>query len=598
MLYKTKLIKPPKPGDDQNRYPNGNTADIVETVLFADSKSDYYTHDFAKTLKAKTLIETCKNIWEFVKTQIPYVLDPAGEQWIKSPGRLWQEKAGDCKSFSVFTASCLKNLGIPYGYRFASYHKTDSTATHVYVYVPIGNKEIILDSVWTGPFNTQKQYTFKEDKLMSKIAYLGAIAAPAKHLPGEFRLTKNIDELTDGEMTLLIARQRLEVDKANSAAVGGPFNWQIEKYDKAIGVINHALANVNNPDEILRMADHFTNQALHNNKPAHVGGFLKKIGKGIKKVAKAVTKVVTLPMRLIAKGILEIYLPKAAPMFLYLFADEKVLPDKMKSKRKKAEKFKNFIVKKIGMKDAHFMGLVRNSLTKKYGQSPETYLANAIKNVAIKGIGNIGAAKRKVNKQRMNVSKKMMPVTTSSASLRSGNGMNIDVRKTASAAAQYAAQNQPAKVEKGEGLNKVLSAGNNLASGNIIGAIIDAIGWIISKLGGKKEGIEIGVDDLPDIDADLGNAISKESRETTFAKVPEAQMDIVKEELTKLIENNATLRQAQASIQEKLPFLKPAEQAAALKEVGTGFEVVEPEEAKEIAADVKKQSPGTGMCNC
>jgi len=582
MLYKTQLIKAARPADDQDRYPNGDTKDIIETVLYADGKGAYYTKEFAQTLKGKTLLQTCRNIWEFVKTQIPYVLDPAGEQWIKSPGRLWKDKAGDCKSFSVFTASCLRNLGIPYGYRFASYHPTDATATHVYVYVPAGKDEIILDSVWTGPFNTQKQYTFKEDKLMSKIAYLGATNGP-KHVPGEFKLTRPIDQITDGEMTLLLARQRLEIDKANSAAVGGPFNWQIEKYDKAIGVINHALANVDNPDEILRMADHFTNTATEAGKPAHVGGFLKKIGQGIKKVAKAVTKVVTLPLRLIAKGILEIYLPKAAPMFLYLFADEKVLPDKMKAKRKKAEKFKNFIVKKIGMKDAHFMALIRNSLTKKYGQSPETYLANAIKNVAIKGIGAIGLFKKKVNKQRQKVAPAVVQKNSTAALKQAG--------------AKITPGAGPAEGAKAAASN-VMDVANKLATGNVVGAVIDAISWIISKLGGKKEGIDISADDLPNLEEDAGYAISTESRNTSFANVPEPVMEKVRDVATQLITNNATPQMVQSALDTSLPSLGPQERQSFAQEIESGFDPITEQEGQQIFQDVKKPSPGAGGCNC
>ncbi|MBC7509663.1 MAG: transglutaminase domain-containing protein [Ferruginibacter sp.] len=164
-MYKTKLIKPPRMGDDKIAYPNGSTKDIISTVLYGDKKAAYYTAEFAKTLEAPNMKQTCRNIWAFVKTQIPYVLDENGKQWIKSPGRLWKEKAGDCKSFSVFTASCLRNLGITYGYRFASY-RPDPTPTHVYVFVPLANgTEIILDSVWDGPFNTQKEFTYKQDHL-------------------------------------------------------------------------------------------------------------------------------------------------------------------------------------------------------------------------------------------------------------------------------------------------------------------------------------------------------------------------------------------------------------------------------------------------
>jgi len=182
-VYKTQLIKPPRRQDDQDRYPEGTTRDIIETVLYGDGKSAWYTKDFAPTLKGRTVKDTCKNVWEFVKTQIPYVLDPVGEQNIKSPGRLWADKAGDCKSFSVFTASCLKTLGIPYGYRFASYSKTDPTPTHVYVYVPpLDGGGFLLDSVWTGPFNTQKPYTYKQDKLMSGIAGIAGVESNTRQL--------------------------------------------------------------------------------------------------------------------------------------------------------------------------------------------------------------------------------------------------------------------------------------------------------------------------------------------------------------------------------------------------------------------------------
>jgi hypothetical protein len=483
-MYKTSLIKKPKKEDDQIRYADGLTQDIIETVLYADTKAAWYTQLFAPTLKKKTLPETCRNIWQFVKTQIPYKLDPAGEQWIKSPGRLWADKAGDCKSFSLFTGSCLRNLGIPYGYRFASYSSINPQATHVYVYVPLANGgEIILDSVWTGPFNTQKAYTFKQDKLMSRIAYLGGIGTATRkvaHTPTVFKLTKDIDKMSDGEMDLLLARQRLEIEKQNSAAVGGPFNWQIDKYDKAIGVIQSALDNIDNPNHIEGIGNTMLNNARYQGRTESVGGFFKKIGQGIKKGFKAVTKVLTLPLRLIAKGILEIYLPKAAMMFLYLFAEEKMLNTVMIAKRKKSEKFKNFIVKKIGMKEKHFMAIIRNSLTKSLQMSPESYMAKVMRNVAIKGIGNIGGPKKKGRKKK-GTSAAAKPIVYAPLTDAQRNGVDHLFDKSYGGV-----------VVKPKG------------KGNIISMVIGAISWIINKLGGKKEGIDIGADDIPDVGADAG----------------------------------------------------------------------------------------------
>jgi hypothetical protein len=198
-MYRADLIRKPLHIDDI-RYKDGSTGDIIETVLYADKKAAWYTEKFAPTLKGKTQTETCKNIWQFIKGNIQYNLDPVGQQLIKSPGKLWQENrmgkpnvvGGDCKSFSVFAASCLRNLGIPYGFRFASYRDRDGNVsmapTHVYVFVPVKDgAEIIIDAVWDGPFNSQKAYGYKTDYLqnLSAIGSLRTIKKPRGFLQYE-----------------------------------------------------------------------------------------------------------------------------------------------------------------------------------------------------------------------------------------------------------------------------------------------------------------------------------------------------------------------------------------------------------------------------
>ncbi|MFZ4056969.1 MAG: hypothetical protein ACOYKE_02470 [Ferruginibacter sp.] len=605
-MYKTHLIKPPRKTDDSIRYPVGVTKDIIETVLYADKKGAWYTETFAPTLKGKDVFETCKNIWAFVKSQIPYVVDPRGQQIIKSPGRLWAEKKGDCKSFSLFTASCLKNLGIGYGYRFASYDSHDSTPTHVYIFVPLKNgKEIIMDSVWEGPFNTQKLFSFKVDHLMTRISYLGAVRAikPQAHVPGELRLPKPIDELTEGELDLLLTKQRLEIEKMNSAAVGGPYNWQIDHYDRAIGVIDQALANIDNPDYISGIGEHLIGKAKAKGKKTGAGKFLQKIGKGIKKGLKAVTKVVTAPLRLIAKGAMEIYLPKAAPAFLYLFADEKVLPDKMKAKRKKSEKFKNFIVKKIGMKEKHFMAIIRNKLTKNYRMSPEAYLAKAIPKVAIKGIGKPKKTKQLINRQKANPKNKgkaKVLITPGTIETLDPNGL---------------ASEAPIQQDTSAPKKSVLDVATKAASGNIIGAIIDAIGWLISKLGGKKEGVSLTAADLPDIEADSGNAFKFEELGEDYSNINNQQKEQVKDVATNLIENNADTATAEKTIKQQLPYLNQKQVREIVEEVEEGFEPITEADSTKIARNIKMSvvdptgenlellerkggGTGAGVCNC
>jgi len=157
------------------KYRNGNTTDIMHEVVDCFKDSHTQVADFASQLKGRTVEDTCNNVWSFIKHNITYKIDPAGVQWIKTPARLWSDKNGDCKSFSVMAASLLAHNGITPTFRFTSYSRLDNTPTHVYVVVKQPNKkEIIIDAVYTG-FNQQKPYTFKKDYTMTKISRLSGL---------------------------------------------------------------------------------------------------------------------------------------------------------------------------------------------------------------------------------------------------------------------------------------------------------------------------------------------------------------------------------------------------------------------------------------
>lgn len=147
---------------------DGNTRDIVREVLqtYADSRNQLKM--FAPKLKGKTLLETCSNIWHFWKEEVAYKIDPDGVQWIKTPSAFWDSKFGDCKSFSIAVAASLHALDIKGAFRFVSFGANTTTPTHVYVVVKEGDKEIIIDCVWTK-FNSQKPYAAKWDYNFSSI---------------------------------------------------------------------------------------------------------------------------------------------------------------------------------------------------------------------------------------------------------------------------------------------------------------------------------------------------------------------------------------------------------------------------------------------
>lgn len=148
---------------------DGWNSDIIQVIHGNVPKAKSQMRDVSKFFKKSTELETCKSIWDFLKKEITYKKDPDGFQNIKLPGRFVGEASGDCKSYSLFTASILENLNIPYSFRYTSY-SSNPTPQHVYI---ITDNGIIIDAVW-NKFNSEKKFTHKKDYKM-KIQTLSGI---------------------------------------------------------------------------------------------------------------------------------------------------------------------------------------------------------------------------------------------------------------------------------------------------------------------------------------------------------------------------------------------------------------------------------------
>lgn len=137
------------------------------------------TKNIAPKFKGGTDSETCKKIFDYLKTQVRYDKD-GFTQKIKFPSALMRERSGDCKSYALFTAAILKNLGIPFRWTYASYTPGVNVPGHVYITTDSG---CIIDAVW-GKFNSEKKPFNKFYKSMN-ISYIsgcepcvGAITLP------------------------------------------------------------------------------------------------------------------------------------------------------------------------------------------------------------------------------------------------------------------------------------------------------------------------------------------------------------------------------------------------------------------------------------
>lgn len=463
---------------------------------------------------------------------------------------------------------------------------------------------------------------------MTRIAYLGTTAAPTKQ-PGVLSLPKDYHDMSDEEFELHLAKQRIEIEKKNAVAIGSPY---ASRYDESLAAINKAIANIDNPDAIIGMADEMIGKAKAKGKKGGAGKLLKKVGQGLKKAVKTVAKVVTLPVRLIAKGALEIYLPKAAPFFLYLFTPPGAkLPDLMARKKAKAEKFKKFIVNGIGMKDTHVMGILRNNLTKRFGKSPESYLAERLakrvsgiagnrKHELRSTIGKIKAKKKAnapivktgpaVKKQAAQILKKSLPKAATAVTNLS------PVAPTSDAVVKKGFFQKLTKPNENTKLNDVVK---NAGSGDLVGTVMSAISWLIEKISSvfKKDKMDkITADDMPDIERDASDAFSYQDMETDFGNLNDQQKKETKEVATDIIETiktlppvKKTIEQIELQVKEKLPYLNEEQVKEVAEEIEEGPEALDENEGRTLGTEIKRSVPngtidpttgggGRNLCNC
>jgi len=172
MISLNEVDKLLKSADDKEilTVKNQSTKDIINQVLDQHKTNKIEAKRIAHLFDAGNAYGTCLNIWNFLKYNVPYVVEPSNKQTTKTLSRmLWDAKRGkgnDCKHYSGFTGAILDALGYKFKYRFTGYSKYIPTPTHVYCVCNDNKNEIIIDAVLSG-YDVEKPYKFKIDKTMS-----------------------------------------------------------------------------------------------------------------------------------------------------------------------------------------------------------------------------------------------------------------------------------------------------------------------------------------------------------------------------------------------------------------------------------------------
>lgn len=140
---------------------------VIEVMLCADKTAKEHTERIARRFIGSDDVDTFRKIYQYLRHSINYVSDVSitpKDQFVKSPTRLMKDGYGDCKSYSIFAASILKNLGYKYKYRFIVQAGSDGiTSAHVYVVAKTSDgRSIVIDGVHPV-FNKEENYIYKKD---------------------------------------------------------------------------------------------------------------------------------------------------------------------------------------------------------------------------------------------------------------------------------------------------------------------------------------------------------------------------------------------------------------------------------------------------
>jgi hypothetical protein len=143
--------------------------DIIDGIL--DTHNQYFGEydKISDLFVGDSELETARNIFNFLKSSVPYYIESNKNQTLRSPSAIVAMPA-DCKSYALFANGVLDSLNrkgilqVPLAFRFAGYKNNTMEPQHVFaVMYPGTKKEIWIDPVLPR-FNEKRTPTFYKDK--------------------------------------------------------------------------------------------------------------------------------------------------------------------------------------------------------------------------------------------------------------------------------------------------------------------------------------------------------------------------------------------------------------------------------------------------
>lgn len=217
------ISKLPPPNNNRQKVKSfQNTKDLTTAIAASHKENLQYAKKIAPYFRGSNNYQTGKNIWNFLKTQVPYKVEPGSSQTTKTLPRMLNDAAkglgSDCKHYAVFSGSVLQELKIPFTYRLAGY--MSKTPQHIYVVIKDGQREIPLDAV-VGYYDHEKKPKAKYDMALYKLSGTNSDFNGIDDLGREYKrmgieteqlgkidIKKSIQKVAQGSKTLGLAIPR------------------------------------------------------------------------------------------------------------------------------------------------------------------------------------------------------------------------------------------------------------------------------------------------------------------------------------------------------------------------------------------------------
>ena len=209
--------------------PDQQVSDIITGMLNAHTKYAPEYQKIAQSFAGRDVKSTARNIYDFLKKNVNYVIEPDDKQMLKSPSAILytgKTTGSDCKNYALFTAGILDALNragfpIKWAFRYASYKMFDKMPHHTFVVInPDTNNEIWIDPVLNG-FNLKKQYYYKLDKKPKNMALI-SLAGIGKKTKAEKKAKKEVRSTKRKEAVKKVANKLKTTGKAVIKVAGAP----------------------------------------------------------------------------------------------------------------------------------------------------------------------------------------------------------------------------------------------------------------------------------------------------------------------------------------------------------------------------------------